>query len=1269
MKTLSLQETVRHLKDLASNAPRLFEKQTEAAAFTSHCTQLLRLLDEHRSAELPVSIIRDTLFPNATGDSSRVLFANFRKTLSAAAGRDGRDFSLVQPDLRGRDASTVTCHFTGSSVSLQPDMDDITRRAVAGRGNETLIQAPAAFVTGEFYERLLLHFTDPQTSARLPVRFFLSYAHKNTKLKDKLLDALRDELAISRRFDFSIWEDKGILVGNEWHREIQTALAECDLCLSLLSPAFLASNYIVQHEIPPIVAREIPAIPVELEPLDLKRHNTRGLEDLQIFTPAFSKCTGNTSQKEFARKLAHKIEEKVAEEALAIAQRFAADYLGEKRAARDLAGHHPELMEILSGGESAPFVSPENMPSASEAPAKLRINSLLTGCLKSLPSNLITPYAATGDLESVTREIARQSANDDAPDPYLIFQRHQRNAVDYLAIWAQDPGGSPFAAVLGEIGSGKTTTLQMLAQRLAKDTAAPPIIFIDLREYFDPSPPTLEGILADHLRRYDPEKKLTVNELIDAVRTQRGVIVFDGLDEKIISLAEAARQNFIRELWRVLPPEIMDKPAESGRGKLIISCRSHYFPNVQAMGSGYVANDRSKVKTRDYLACVMLPWKDEQIREYLLELLGEKRVDTALDLIVAVHNLKDLASRPYLISLIGPELEELEKDRAEGRTINAASLYRKFIERWLHRDDGKHVFTPAHKLRLMESLAAALWRENARTWPWERVEEWLETFLHENPVIASALAGQPIAVLQQDFRTATFFLRPDACAESFRFVHTSLQEYFLACHLARTLEKSYFVAWELPEPSRETFDFLGQHLLVLSSQARNRALKSLSFILGAGEQPNQTRRNALRFYTIAVDYDLPISEAPALEASELYLKGWKFHGKAERLLTFGPTSFNKANLDSASFEYVHFISGADFQNADLPSSRFYACTLATADFRNSCLDGAFFRQCDLTGVLVPKKPISKKGGKKKPPILAHLCRESPWPSAPFPSNPSASIIAIRGSFIGSAEFSPDGNQILSPSQDHSVRLWDAKTGACLQSLSGHSATVSYASFSPDGRFIVTASHDKTVRIWDAVKGSCVQTLKGHTSSVASSSFSPDGKLVVSASHDDTLRIWEPTSGSCLRIIKGHFHLIASAVFCSDGTLICGKDVFGKNHWCDLNGTPVAEPERKENWPDNRRTTPTGLRVLAQSDGLLVVRDQDLIIREILPLPSGQCIVREPWDEEETRKPYHEIRWKFTHGPKDAWRWCHVVDTETGAIHPPELAAVPGAFSGPEVGPL
>jgi WD40 repeat protein len=44
---------------------------------------------------------------------------------------------------------------------------------------------------------------------------------------------------------------------------------------------------------------------------------------------------------------------------------------------------------------------------------------------------------------------------------------------------------------------------------------------------------------------------------------------------------------------------------------------------------------------------------------------------------------------------------------------------------------------------------------------------------------------------------------------------------------------------------------------------------------------------------------------------------------------------------------------------------------------------------------------------------------------------------------------------------------------------------------------VSRSYDKTVRLWDAVTGALLQTLKGHSSFVYSVAFSPDGKLLPS----------------------------------------------------------------------------------------------------------------------------------------------------------------------------
>jgi WD40 repeat protein len=84
---------------------------------------------------------------------------------------------------------------------------------------------------------------------------------------------------------------------------------------------------------------------------------------------------------------------------------------------------------------------------------------------------------------------------------------------------------------------------------------------------------------------------------------------------------------------------------------------------------------------------------------------------------------------------------------------------------------------------------------------------------------------------------------------------------------------------------------------------------------------------------------------------------------------------------------------------------------------------------------------------------------------------------------------------VSGSEDKTVRLWDAATGKALQTLKGHTGSVSSVAFSPDGKQVVSGSGDKTVQLWDAATGKALQTLKGHTGSFSSVAFSPDGKLL------------------------------------------------------------------------------------------------------------------------------------------------------------------------------
>jgi WD40 repeat protein len=62
---------------------------------------------------------------------------------------------------------------------------------------------------------------------------------------------------------------------------------------------------------------------------------------------------------------------------------------------------------------------------------------------------------------------------------------------------------------------------------------------------------------------------------------------------------------------------------------------------------------------------------------------------------------------------------------------------------------------------------------------------------------------------------------------------------------------------------------------------------------------------------------------------------------------------------------------------------------------------------------------------------------------------------------------------------------------------------------------VSGSHDKTVRLWDAITGAALQTLKGHLGMVGSVAFSLDSKLVVSGSMDNTVKLWDAITGAAL----------------------------------------------------------------------------------------------------------------------------------------------------------
>lgn len=198
---------------------------------------------------------------------------------------------------------------------------------------------------------------------------------------------------------------------------------------------------------------------------------------------------------------------------------------------------------------------------------------------------------------------------------------------------------------------------------------------------------------------------------------------------------------------------------------------------------------------------------------------------------------------------------------------------------------------------------------------------------------------------------------------------------------------------------------------------------------------------------------------------------------------------------------------------------------------------------------------------------------------------------------------PDGQTVISVS-DQSLKVWDLITGDCLSTVAVDHAETSRIVITPDSRAVISWSEVETIKVWEIATGNCQATFKGHDGhqnhedNITDVAITPDGRTVVSGSTDQTIKIWDFSTGICLDTFKGHSDQVWGVAITPDGkTVISGSDDKTLKIWDIATGICRATFEGHTGGVNRIAITPDGQTIVSGSD------DKTL---KVWDLSTGAC---------------------------------------------------------------
>ena len=121
---------------------------------------------------------------------------------------------------------------------------------------------------------------------------------------------------------------------------------------------------------------------------------------------------------------------------------------------------------------------------------------------------------------------------------------------------------------------------------------------------------------------------------------------------------------------------------------------------------------------------------------------------------------------------------------------------------------------------------------------------------------------------------------------------------------------------------------------------------------------------------------------------------------------------------------------------------------------------------------------------------------------------------------GAVAVTPDGQHIISGSDDKLVKVWSVATKSLVSTCAGHTDDVGRGGGDARRPAHPQRRVDKTVRVW-LLDGTLKNTFELHTGEVLALVALPDNQHALSASDDKTVKLFNVNDGAVLRTFTHH----------------------------------------------------------------------------------------------------------------------------------------------------